>query len=55
MSSEIPEAVSVVMRNKDEGEVVGETLKMLKSQDYQGEVEQVRQGEGALLLLDVQP
>ena len=39
MSFEMPEAVSVVMRNKDEGEVVDATLKMLKSQDYPGKVE----------------
>ena len=38
-SSELPDAVSVVMRNKDEGEVVDATLKMLNSQDYKGKIE----------------
>lgn len=36
---ELPKAVSVVMRCKDEGWAVGETLRMLGEQDFDGEIE----------------
>lgn len=36
---ELPKAVSVVMRCKDEGWAVGDTLRMLKDQDFDGTIE----------------
>ena len=39
MSSELPKAVSVVMRCMNEGWAVGGTLKMLANQDFEGEIE----------------
>ena len=41
MSTEIPESVSIVIRNKNEGKVVESTLEMLKSQDYEGQIEYI--------------
>ena len=36
-----PKSVSVVMRCKDEGWAVGDTIKQLFSQDFDGEIELV--------------
>ncbi|NQZ56965.1 MAG: glycosyltransferase [Lentisphaeraceae bacterium] len=59
-SAELPQSVSVVMRNKNEGPVVAETLAMLGKQDFQGKVELIVIDSGSTdcslqILKDYQP